>query len=83
MHCCISQADMRLLLQPEELQKQQLVLLAAERASKLEDDEAVEMPTSYEAYLKAEALRAAHSAGLFKLCPECGMLWIFRVLCEV
>ncbi|KAL6761938.1 hypothetical protein V8C86DRAFT_3023611 [Haematococcus lacustris] len=31
-----------------------------------------EQAPSYEAYLRAEALRAAHSQGLFKLCPKCG-----------
>jgi hypothetical protein len=44
----------------------------AKQEKEEEEEEGVEMPPSYEAYLKAEALRAVHSGRLFKLCPKCG-----------
>ncbi|KAF5831689.1 hypothetical protein DUNSADRAFT_12743 [Dunaliella salina] len=44
----------------------------AEREKAEEEEEAAELPPTYEAYLKAEALRAVHTGGLFQLCPKCG-----------
>ena len=72
-YCCMSQADLRLLLQPEELQMQQKGKDAlAGSAATAPSSPPPSPPPSFEAYLKAEALRVAHQTGLFKLCPNCG-----------
>ena len=72
---------MRLLLQPEVLQAQQGrddaadsgVGITRHRGEKGgEDDPPPSPPPTFEAYLRAEALRLAHQTDLFKLCPKCG-----------
>ena len=76
LNVCIyqCQADMRLLLQPEELQNQQQDEERGQQQQEAaaEADPPPSPPPSFEAYLKAEALRLAHQTDLFKLCPKCG-----------
>ena len=78
----MSQADLRLLLQPEELQQEQQEehLAAAARMGGTSGSVGAAAPSSpppspppsFETYLKTEALRVAHQTDLFKLCPKCG-----------